>query len=414
MRSIRWFLPTILLALPLAAMASAEEGPHWEANLEVAKQIAAQSNRLVLVHFWAPWCGPCMRLESNVFTQPGVGPAMEARYVPVKVNAQEWPATARLYGLQFFPCDVIMTPNGRVLNKLSCPQDPRQYVAQLNQAASIAAGAIAGGPGAETKMAAVQAPSVPANPANDNLLRPRASVEPSKPAGGMASIYSEDQYSEFKGRNTPPATSIAAAPAATPSSAGSPPAAGDNVFMAPPAQRRPAANAFAAGPDAAMTASYRQTLNVGPKSTHDRAGGGLLKAETRGGAPARVGLEGYCPVTLVERSSVSPTDPRAWTHGDPRWGAVHRGTTYLFVGPEEQKRFLQNPDRYSPALSGNDAVLAFDRGQLKVGSREFGIYFENRIYLFCDAGSLEQFSKNPRHYAEEARRAENPQQVTIR
>ena len=80
--------------------------------------------------------------------------------------------------------------------------------------------------------------------------------------------------------------------------------------------------------------------------------------------------------------------------------------TYLFAGPEEQKKFLADPDRYSPVLSGNDPVLAFDRGQLQMGLCEFGTFYDNRIDSSTSNESLEKFRQNARRYAEEVRQAE--------
>ena len=80
----------------------------------------------------------------------------------------------------------------------------------------------------------------------------------------------------------------------------------------------------------------------------------------------------------------------------------------------EQKRFLANPDRYAPALAGNDSVLAFDRSKLIRGRREFGTFCENRIYLFSSKETLDVFLKDPRRYVEEVRQAENPPRAAVR
>jgi protein disulfide-isomerase len=135
-------------------------------------------------------------------------------------------------------------------------------------------------------------------------------------------------------------------------------------------------------------------------------------------SPARppLGLDGYCPVTLIERHHETPTDSRCWVQGNPRWGVVHRGTVYLFVGPEEQKRFLADPDRYSPALSGNDPVLAFDQGRLEQGTRQFGTFYGDRIYLFTSPENLAKFAQSKEvaaHYADEVRQAENNSRGTM-
>ncbi len=140
MQARRWLLPTVLLLLPLLTTARAEDGPHWEASVDAARRIAAQSNRLVLIHFWARWCGPCRNLEANVFKQPGVGAAMGARFVLAKVNVDidDGHAIAHAYGIERLPTDVIITPTNRVLAKLACPDNPTQYLAQLDQAAAAA------------------------------------------------------------------------------------------------------------------------------------------------------------------------------------------------------------------------------------------------------------------------------------
>jgi len=106
--------------------------------------------------------------------------------------------------------------------------------------------------------------------------------------------------------------------------------------------------------------------------------------------PMPLGLEGYCPVTVVERGS--------WVEGRPQWGARHRGRTYLFAGPEQQRAFLADPDRYAPALSGDDPVLAFEGGRSEPGRRAFGVTYQSRMYLFTSPETRAAFTADPDRY----------------
>ena len=106
-----------------------------------------------------------------------------------------------------------------------------------------------------------------------------------------------------------------------------------------------------------------------------------------------LGLDGYCPVELSENAT--------WKKGNRLWGARHRGRTYLFVGAEQQRRFLAQPDLYAPVLSGNDVVMAVEQSRHVSGHRRHGVFFGGKVYLFSDEASLEKFSKNPHHYAKQ-------------
>ncbi len=127
--------------------------------------------------------------------------------------------------------------------------------------------------------------------------------------------------------------------------------------------------------------------------------------QTPPGSPP-LGLDGYCPVTLVERQQ--------WAAGVPAFGAIHRGRTYLFLGPAEVKKFLADPDKYSPVLAGNDPVLALDSQVMVPGHREFGVYSDNRVYLFADAASRKKFEANPTRYTAAALQAAAGQPPVVR
>ena len=114
--------------------------------------------------------------------------------------------------------------------------------------------------------------------------------------------------------------------------------------------------------------------------------------------PAPVGLDGRCPVTLITSNK--------WKPGDKKWGAIHRGKTYLFAGADEQKAFLADPDRYSPVLAGMDLVRLARTGSVVQGTRRYGVLFDDdgtgprssRIYLFDSVDSRNRFEANPDQY----------------
>ena len=306
------------IACALATQASAAEPTiHWQTTLEGAKRLASQTNHLVLIHFWHPQCQPCLIMEHEVFPQPAVVQAVSANYVPVKLNTYYFPSAVRQYGVAQLPSDVIITPQGQFIQKLVGLQSAADYVAGLNQIASVAR------PQATAIYAEVPGPGSPA---------------PQRPVIGQPGL-------------APPS----------------------------PANPNPAG---VATPVAALT-------GPGPGS---QANASLAPSRTSPSAAVRepLDLDGFCPVRLAEK--------KQWVPGDRRFGAIHRGRTYLFAGAEEQKKFLLSPDSYAPVLSGMDVVLAVERGQLIPGSRETGVFYADRVYLFAGDESLQKFARAPEQY----------------
>ena len=60
MTRLSWRFSLILLVLAFVAEASAQQAVRWQSDLEGAKREALRTNRLVLVHYWATWCRPCL------------------------------------------------------------------------------------------------------------------------------------------------------------------------------------------------------------------------------------------------------------------------------------------------------------------------------------------------------------------
>lgn len=334
MGKARQFLPVLVLLFLVQRPAIGQQPLHWDATIDSAKTAASQSNRLVLVLFSAPWCTACHRLENDIRNQTGATAALEANFVPVKINYDFYPNTAKQYGVTRLPTTVILAPNarGEVLAVIPEYMPVDQYLSTLNKVAADA----------KRRQAGVLV-QVQANP----------------PVGSPAAIGPSPAMSQLLAPGSaPPASAV---PAATPL-----------VAMAP-----------------------------GPGLAGSRPADPLKPAENLNRpANSPFGLDGYCPVQLVENSR--------WQPGKKAWGVIHRGRTYLFAGVDERHRFLADPDRYAPVSSGDDVVLLLEQGRSVSGYREHGVQYDGHVYLFAAEGTLEKFRSNPGYYAERALQAIRP------
>ena len=124
-----------LFALVPASVASAqshETGIQWHSDVENAKQLAAEENKLVLLHFGASWCRPCRSLETFVFRSKAVQDAIRENVVPVKLDADEALDLVNEYDVQIVPFDVVITPGGRVISERRSPADSDNYAKMIS------------------------------------------------------------------------------------------------------------------------------------------------------------------------------------------------------------------------------------------------------------------------------------------
>ena len=433
----------ILLAISLPPSVGMSQQPiHWKPTLESAQHLAGQTNRLVLIQFWAPWCVVCRRMEMEMLSQPAVVSVLNEKYVPVKINADNFPATARRYGITALPTTIITTPDGQLVDTLRGRLDMALYVERVSRVAAdaerrkaaINAQASAGGAVTARRPVNVAAPSEA--PRTDSVQSnqvasssPAAESTPNLPGRSNAqpSRYAPPaSYAPPQSHSPPPSapTSATTPPRTYPPANRTPANVQPPRYANPPSTIGQSPSQATAGPvygsqTPPPAVATQPTVNSPSKkgataglpssagrntweNTAGQASSGARTRENRLSQPtisptpapavnSPLCLDGFCPVSLYEKQQ--------WLPGDRRWGAIHRGRTYLFTGPEEQRRFFTDPDRFAPVGSGNDVVLAAEQGRAVPGMRKHGVFFGNRIYLFSSEESLAKFAEKPEAYA---------------
>ena len=393
-RNFPLILTIALSSLAATASLARAEAVHWRSNLDAAKIEAAQSGKLVLLHFWTPSCGPCRALDRDVFSQPQIGEFLEQNFVPVKLDASLSPALAGAYQIDRVPSDVVLTHQGNVVAKLSCPLQADAYAGQLNNAATHYAQSMA-------------KPSAPAQPSTQsaygglqvgqyNTQQPTAQ---SPPQAGPATVTPAAAYTSnpFVGSQQAPPLATAPTPAAQ---APTPPQRYTNPYT-PTAAPVVASAAPPATPFAQQNPVSQQTVAPQPQTPQTPIA--ARTPQTRApqlppGSPP-LAFEGYCPVTLKLAHK--------WVVGNSQFGAVHRGRTFLFTTEAERQQFLANPDAYSPVFSGMDPVLLLDQNQMVEGSRKYGYEYRGAFYLFSSQQTMAHFANDPARYSTQVRQAMN-------
>lgn len=120
MKQIRIFLFALLCTL-LALPAMAQEGKgiqFFKGTFAQALAKAKAEGKPLFVDFYAVWCGPCKKMEKQIFTQPEVGEYFNKHFVALQLDAEkpENVDVAKTYKVEAFPTLGIFDGEGKALS----------------------------------------------------------------------------------------------------------------------------------------------------------------------------------------------------------------------------------------------------------------------------------------------------------
>ena len=133
----------VWIALTLAAPAAAAEPPpvSWRHDYAAARQEAAATNRPLALYFTTTNCPWCRKMQAGPLRDPAVVAALNADFIPLKVEGDLLNYLAGPLQIGGFPTSVLASPEGRVLEVLDGYQDAAAVRDHLRRAAAaVAAG----------------------------------------------------------------------------------------------------------------------------------------------------------------------------------------------------------------------------------------------------------------------------------
>ncbi|MCF2873990.1 MULTISPECIES: thioredoxin family protein [unclassified Tenacibaculum] len=86
----------------------------WMTSFEDAKKMSIATNKLILIDFWATWCVPCKKMESDTWNKPEIQEVLSA-YVPLKIDIDVFRKVSNKYSANRIPYVLIVDANGEVV-----------------------------------------------------------------------------------------------------------------------------------------------------------------------------------------------------------------------------------------------------------------------------------------------------------
>jgi protein disulfide-isomerase len=396
----------------------------WSDDLAATMQLAQSTGKPVLVHFYGDNCPPCRMLEKKAFKDPLLIQAIGEHLLAVRINAERDTKTAARFRVNRWPTDVYLYADGEEIYRNISAQDPAAYEKTVLKVAEKNHRMVGQQKTKRTDLSrkelmAMQPKSESASTTPVHLASgaPMTKREPTPPV-----------LPEVPDPTVPDPTSKSTAPVvvslsgsarvrlteATVNSVDTADVAITNQSPIPANELGPMLDSQALVVEAAppsIETPVDETSEVSPEKSPALLGeqvqadtGKADTGKTDSLLPTSIAIGGFCPVSLtmaIEASRSGASAGPAWVKGKPEHAVRHRGRVYHLVSEESLAKFLSEPDRYAPVLSGCDLVEYSKSGKWIDGDCRFGFIEQEtgRIFLFSSSLNCQEFAQNCESYS---------------
>lgn len=105
----------------------------WQKDMDKAQKQAAKEKKLIMVDFYADWCGPCkMMLDTTYKDKTVVKRSKE--FVPLLIDIDKQPDLATKYEVEAIPTVVFLDSKGKVVSRALGYQNAKQFIDMMDKA----------------------------------------------------------------------------------------------------------------------------------------------------------------------------------------------------------------------------------------------------------------------------------------